>query len=334
MWLAGMAAVTAHQDLDAFERTNAPPFRAGPRPVTSSRPGIGNGGESSLQHCFSAIWTYLRPSEAGSEVAPMALNQTSSRDAPVHATKQRLHGLLLFPGAHSPSVSPEKSCSARRSSSTGRDAHAPQSSTTCAASAKRNRKQQCGKKACVRNFAVNSVVPAYARGAAISQNIDGRLGTFVLGFDQQELPAMRERHGVGFDNFVGQAIVGQMGLKGPNDSLMIWLTMRGCFGRSPNRRRSRTRSEDQPETMPFSSNNPLIEDAVFEAGPRQARNRLIHITGIVKYGDDRSHQSRYGAAIVTKRMSVARYFALAERAWHGRKQSWIESWSNKGRAGK
>ena len=83
------------------------------------------------------------------------------------------------------------------------------------------------------------VVPAYARGAAVSQNFDGCLGTFVLGSDQQELPAMRESHRVGFDNFVGQAIVGQMGLKGPNDRLMIWLTMGGCFGRSPNRRRSR-----------------------------------------------------------------------------------------------
>jgi hypothetical protein len=32
---------------------------------------------------------------------------------------------------------------------------------------------------------------------------------------------------------------------------------------------------------------------------------------------------------VTKRVSVTRYFALAEHAWHGRKKSWIESWSNK-----
>ena len=171
-----------------------------------------------------------------------------------------------------------------------------------------------------RSLAQQLVVSAYACGAAVSQNIDGGLGTFVPGFDQQELPTMRESHRVRFDNFVGQAIVGQMGLKGPNDRLMIWLTMRGCFGRSPNRRRSETWSEDEPETMRFASNNPLIEDGVFEAGPRQARNRLIHITGIVKYGDDRSHQSRYGPAIVTKRVSVARYFALAGRARRRRRK--------------
>jgi hypothetical protein len=81
--------------------------------------------------------------------------------------------------------------------------------------------------------------------------------------------------------------------------------------------------------MGFSSDNPFIEDGVFEAGPRQARNRLIDITGVIKYGDDRSHQSRYGAAIVTKRVCVARYFALVEHAWHGRKKSWIASWLSK-----
>jgi hypothetical protein len=77
--------------------------------------------------------------------------------------------------------------------------------------------------------------------------------------------------------------------------------------------------------MRFASNNPLIEDGVFEAGPPQARHRLINITGIVKYGDDRSHQSRYGPAIVTKRLSVARYFALAERARRSRRKFRIES---------
>ena len=167
---------------------------------------------------------------------------------------------------------------------------------------------------------IRLVVSGDARCVAVLQDFHRCLGALVLGSDQQELPTMRESHRVRFDNFVGQAIVGQMGLKGPNDRLMIWLTMRGCFGRSPNRRRSETWSEDEPETMRFASNNPLIEDGVFEAGPRQARNRLIHITGIVKYGDDRSHQSRYGPAIVTKRVSVARYFAFAEHAWRRRRK--------------
>jgi hypothetical protein len=97
------------------------------------------------------------------------------------------------------------------------------------------------------------VVSGHARCAAVLQDFDRCLGALVLGSDQQELPTMRESHCVRVDNFVGQAIVGQMGLKGPNDRLMIWLTMRGCFGRSPNRRRSGTWSEDEPETMRFSS---------------------------------------------------------------------------------
>ena len=139
-------------------------------------------------------------------------------------------------------------------------------------------------------FVWQLVVPADARGAAVSQNIAGCLGAFVLGFDQQELPTMRERHGVGFDNFVGQAIVGQMGLKSLDDSLVIWFSTGGRFGCSPNLRRSETGRKDQPETMRFSSDNPLIENGVFEASPRQTRNRLIHITGVVKYGDDRSHR--------------------------------------------
>ena len=141
---------------------------------------------------------------------------------------------------------------------------------------------------------------------------------------------MRECHGVGFNCFVGQAIIGQMGFESLDDSLVIWFSMGGCFGCSPNLRRSETGRKDEPETMPFSSNNPLIEDGVFEASPRQARNRLIHITGIVKYGDDRSHQSRYGPAIVTKRVSVARYFRLSQIRMHGRKRSSVTSSSSKG----
>jgi hypothetical protein len=139
---------------------------------------------------------------------------------------------------------------------------------------------------------IRLVVSGHARCVAILQDLHRCLGALILGSDQQELPTMRKSHRVRFDNFVGQAIVGQMGLKGPNDRLMIWLTMRSCFGRSPNHRRSRTWSKDEPQTMPFSSNNPLIENAVFEAGARQARHRLIHITGVVKYGDDRSRQSQ------------------------------------------
>jgi len=88
--------------------------------------------------------------------------------------------------------------------------------------------------------------------------------------------------------------------------------------------------------MRLSRDNPLIEDRVFEAGPRQARNRLIHITSIVKYSDNRSHQSRYGAAMVAQRVSVARYFTLAythahPSKMHRRKKSRIESSASKSR---
>jgi hypothetical protein len=141
---------------------------------------------------------------------------------------------------------------------------------------------------------------------------------------------MRKGHGVGFYGFVGQAIIGQMGFKSLDNSLVIWFSPGGRFGCSPNLRRAETRREDQPETMRFSSDNPLIKNGIFEASPRQTRNRLIHITGVVKYGDNRSHESRYGEAIVTKRVSVARYFRLSQTGMQGRRQLWVTSSSSKG----
>jgi hypothetical protein len=46
--------------------------------------------------------------------------------------------------------------------------------------------------------------------------------------------------------------------------------------------------------MRFSSDDPLIEDGIFEPGAPQACHRLVHITGIVKDGDNRSHQALQG----------------------------------------
>jgi hypothetical protein len=67
----------------------------------------------------------------------------------------------------------------------------------------------------------------HAGGAAVSQNVEGCLPTLVLGPEQQEFPAMRESHRVRFDNFVGQAVVIQVGLKSLNDSLVIWFATGG-----------------------------------------------------------------------------------------------------------
>jgi hypothetical protein len=169
-------------------------------------------------------------------------------------------------------------------------------------------------KFCLEIFRLELIVPADAGGSAVSQDFDRGLGTFVLGPDQEKLPTVRECHGVGFDNFVGHMIIGQVGLESLNDRLVIWFSPGGRFGGSPNYRGSGTRREDQPETMRFSRDNSLIEDGVFEARPRQMCHRLIHISGVIKYSDDCSHQSRYEAAIVAKPVSVARYFTLAIRA--------------------
>ena len=133
------------------------------------------------------------------------------------------------------------------------------------------------------------VVPGRSRGAAVSQNLDGFLGTFVLGSHQQKLAAMRECHRVGLNNFIWQPIVGQMGLECPDDGLVIWFTTGGCFGRPPNDRRRRTWRKDHAKAMRFSSDNSFVENGVLEADARQAGNRLIHVTGIVKNGDNCCH---------------------------------------------
>ena len=71
------------------------------------------------------------------------------------------------------------------------------------------------------------VVSGDARSAAASQNFEGFFRPPAFGSEQQKFPAVRESHRVRFDHLIGQAVIVQVGLKRPDDSLVIWFATGG-----------------------------------------------------------------------------------------------------------
>ena len=199
------------------------------------------------------VWTVFGTTASAWLVASVALNQTRSRYAPSCVTTQRFQPdpicgkrtrhcsgppRRLPPRAETTSIVRTRAtdvfAETRRQRRTGR---------TCGYERSNHCRTACG------YLSRNLVVTAYARPRSCRptrvalqfRRISMATSTFLLGFNQQEFPAMRECHGVGFDDFVGQVIIGQMRLKSLDNSLVTWFSPGGCFRCSPNLGCSRNR---------------------------------------------------------------------------------------------
>ena len=74
---------------------------------------------------------------------------------------------------------------------------------------------------------------SYSRGPGVSQNLDGCFSALVFGSKQQKLSIVSKSCRVGFDHFVGETIIGQVGFKCSHDRVRVRFAMSRRFWSAP-----------------------------------------------------------------------------------------------------
>jgi len=122
-------------------------------------------------------------------------------------------------------------------------------------------------------------MPIHPRGAALPQYLQGFLGAFGVGSDQDELAFVIERRGVGLDHIVRQVLIGKMSFKGPNNGKQIG------FDLSQTPRLNRARTEDARLFRHYG----LIINSVFKSRGGQSLDGFVQVPRAVEYPNNGNH---------------------------------------------